>query len=164
MNLKVVFNFLALILMGSSVYAQAPNEEVYMINMSGVLPYVLVFYVFTFISLGLFMTKLMRPNFPTYWLYISCIIAILGAGVVTWAFKEVKENQLPAIENSDLKEEDLSEPIRQQLKQRQKEDQQQEFANFWIISIPNIALLGLGIFYDWRMRGRDPNAVRGRYD
>lgn len=164
MNLKIAFHALALILASGTLCAQPSGDNVYMINMSGVLPYVAIFYLFTFISLGLFLTKLMRPNFPSYWLYISCIIAIVGAGVVTWAFKEVKDNQLPAIENSDLKEEDLSEPVLLQLKQRQREDQQQEFANFWIISIPNIALLGLGVFYDWRTRGRDPNAVRGRYD
>lgn len=166
MKKNIAFSsLLALLLTASSMHAQSPSSDnIYMLDMSGILPYVLIFYVFTFFGLGLFITKLLRPNFSNRWLYISCTIAILGAGVVTWVFKDIKNTQLPGIENSDMKVEDLSEEAKQQLQQRQREDSQQDFADFWIISIPNIVLLGLGIFYDWRNRGRDPNAVRGRYD
>jgi hypothetical protein len=138
--------------------------NVHMLDMSGTLPFVLAFYAVTFLSLGLFLLKLVRPKFPTYWLYTTCIVGIIGAAVVTWAFDDVQNKQLPQIENSNVEEEKLEPRMKEELAMRRREVENQRYANFWIIAIPNIVILALGIFSDFNNRKRDPNKPRGRYD
>lgn len=157
-------SLVALLFAGGILQAQAPTESQHMVDMGGVLPYVLVLYAFTFVSLGLLIMKLVRPTFDMKWLYISCIVGILLAGVTTWAFKGVQDHQLPQIENADIAPSEMSPENYELYRQREKEVRQQQFANFWIISIPNIVILGLGIFADRSYRKRDPDKPRGRYD
>jgi len=151
-------------LLASSSYAQQPMGNVHMVDMSGTLPFVLGFYAVTFLSLGLFLLKLVRPKFPTYWLYTTCIVGIVGAAVVTWAFDDVQNKQLPQIENSAVEEEKLEPRMKEELVMRRREVENQRYANFWIIAVPNIVILGLAIFSDFNNHKRDPNKPRGRYD
>jgi hypothetical protein len=163
-NKMRILGLVTLLFAGFGLEAQAPNGSQHMIDMSGVLGYVIVLYSLTFVSLGLLIMKLVRPNFSIKWLYISCIAGILISGATTFAFKGVQDEQLPEIENSDMRPEEMSKENYELYRQRQKEVQQQQFANFWIIAIPNIVILGLGIFADRSNRRRDPDKPRGRYD
>jgi hypothetical protein len=162
-NMLKFLMFLLGILSTTLISAQT-SGDVYMVDMSGTLPIVLAFYLITFVSLGFMLLKLLRPKFPSYWLYISCTIGIIGGAVVTWAFNDVQEKQLPKIEYSEVDEKKLSPEIKEKLALRRREVENQRYANFWIITIPNIIILGLGIFSDLNNRRRDPNMPRGRYD
>ena len=164
--MKKIISLTALIVLFSNLFteAQIPSGDVHQLNFSSTLPYVIFFYSITFISLGLFLMKLLKPRFPSYWLYITCIIGIIGAATLTMSFENVKNTQLPKIENSDMKPEDLEPHIRAELEMRQREDKNQLYANFWIISIPNVIILALGIFSDFNNRKRDLSKPRGRYD
>lgn len=158
---KILFSLL--MLLSSEMYAQTP-ADVHMINMSSSLHFVILFYVITFVSMSLMMLKLLRPKFPSYWLYISCIVGIIGGAVVTLAFDDIQNKQLPRIEYSDVEDHKMSPQMKEQLSMRRREVENQKYANFWIISIPNIIFLGIGIFSDFNNRKRDLNKPRSRYD
>ncbi len=142
----------------------AQSNDVHMLDMSSSLPYILSFYLVTFVSLSLFLLKLLRPNFPNYWIYLSCIIGILGAVLVTISFDDIQNKQLPKIENIDLTEEELSPQIREKVQIQQRDLENQKYANFWIISIPNVIILMLTLVNHFIQRKRDPSVRRGRYD
>jgi hypothetical protein len=150
--------------LASSSFAFSQQNDVHMIDFSGSLPYVLAFYFVTFISLCLFLLKLLRPNFPVYWIYISCIVGIFGAVLATMAFDEIQHTQLPKMEQSDVKEEDLSPYMREKVQIQQRDVENQKYANFWIISIPNVIILMLALANQFIQRKRDPSIRRGRYD
>jgi hypothetical protein len=153
---------LACIVMPLLVLAQ--HNDVHMIDFSSSLPYVLLFYFVTFISLCLFLLKLLRPNFPAYWIFISCIVGIIGAVVVTMSFDDIQNTQLPKVEQNDISEEKLSPHIKEKVKIQQRDVENQKYANFWIISIPNVILLLLALINQFIQRKRDPSVRRGRYD
>lgn len=161
---KISLSLLILMFCLDCTMAQVPSGDVHQINFSSTLPFVIFFYSITFISLGLFLMKLLKPRFPSYWLYITCTIGIIGAAALTLSFENVKNTQLPKIQNSEMKPEDLEPHLRAELEMRQREDKNQQYANFWIISIPNVIILGLGIFSDINNRKRDLSKPRGRYD
>jgi hypothetical protein len=142
----------------------AQHNDVHMIDFSSSLPYVLLFYFVTFISLCLFLLKLLRPNFPAYWIFISCIVGIIGAVVVTMSFDDIQNTQLPKVEQNDISEEKLSPHIKEKVKIQQRDVENQKYANFWIISIPNVILLLLALINQFIQRKRDPSVRRGRYD
>lgn len=145
-------------------FAISQHNDVHMIDFSGSLPYVLAFYFVTFISLCLFLLKLLRPNFPVYWIYISCIVGIFGAVLATMAFDEIQNTQLPKMEQKDISEDDLSPYMKEKLQIQQRDIDNQKYANFWIISIPNIIILMLAMVNQFIQRKRDPSISRGRYD
>jgi hypothetical protein len=158
-------NLLILILvLASSSIAFSQQNDVHMIDFSGSLPYVLAFYFVTFISLCLFLLKLLRPNFPVYWIYISCILGIFGAVLATLAFDEIQNTQLPKMEQKDISENDLSPYMKEKLQIQQRDIDNQKYANFWIISIPNVIILLLALVNQFIQRKRDPSIRRGRYD
>ncbi len=140
------------------------SMDVYMIDMSDSLPFILAFYILTFISLSLLMLKLLKPRLSPVPLYITCIVGIIGAAILTWSFDNVQKEQLPQIENLDLEENKLSPQMKEQLMMRKREVVNQQYANFWIISVPNFIILGIGIFSDLNYKKRDPSKHRGRYD
>jgi hypothetical protein len=142
----------------------AQHNDVHMLDMSSSLPYVLLFYLVTFVSLSLFLLKLLRPNFPNYWIYLTCVIGILGAVMVTISFDDIQNTQLPKIENVDLSEEELSPQMREKVQIQQRDIENQKYANFWIISIPNVIILMLALVNQFIQRKRDPSVRRGRYD
>lgn len=142
----------------------AQNNDVHMIDFSGSLPYVLAFYFVTFISLCLFLLKLIRPNTQSYWTYISCFIGILGAIFVTMAFDDIQNKQLPKLEQNDLSEKDLSPHMREKVQIQQRDVENQKYANFWIISIPNVIILLLTFVNHLLLKKRDPALKHSRYD
>ena len=150
--------------LASSSFAFSQQNDVHMIDFSGSLPYVLAFYFVTFISLCLFLLKLLRPNFPVYWIYISCIVGIFGAVLATMAFDEIQNTQLPKMEQKDISEDDLSPYMKEKLQIQQRDIDNQKYANFWIISIPNVIILILALVNQFIQRKRDPAIRRGRYD
>ncbi len=145
-------------------FAFSQQNDVHMIDFSGSLPYVLAFYLITFISLSLFLLKLLRPNFPVYWIYISCVVGIIGAVLATMSFDEIQNTQLPKIEQKDISEDNLSPYMREKLQIQQRDLDNQKYANFWIISIPNVIILMLAMVNQFIQRKRDPSISRGRYD
>jgi len=160
-----IYSSLATLLLESQLLqAQAPSGDVYMIDMSTVLPYVLGFYGITFLAMGLLLLKLVRPKFSSRIIYVLSLVGIIGAAVVSWSFKGIQNTQLPAVQHSDRKIEELSPKLQEKLRERELEVFNQQFADFWIIAIPNFIILGLIIFIDMNNRKRDPNEIRGRYD
>ena len=162
MKMNKLFILLTLVALPTLSYAQ--QNDVHMIDFSSSLPYVLAFYLVTFVSLSLFLFKLLRPNFPSYWIYISCVVGILGAVIVTLSFDNIQYTQLPKMEQIDISEEDLSPQIKEKVQIQQRDLENQKYANFWIISIPNFILLALAIINQYIYRKRDPSVRRGRYD
>jgi hypothetical protein len=107
---------------------------------------------------------LVRPNHSNKWLYISCVIGIIGGAVLSIQFDNIQKEQLPKLEYENLKEEELEPQLREQFKINKRDVENQKYANFWIISMPNFIILGLGILADYKNRKRDLSKPRGRYD
>lgn len=120
----------------------SPNIQY--INMSEMLPYILPFYVITLISMGLFMHKLMRPKFPTKWLYITTTIGILGAAVIMFKFEDFKQTKLALPEEKKTHIDDKT------IEREVQENKNEMVGDFWRIAIPNIILLLLGANVDYR--------------
>lgn len=120
----------------------SPNVQY--INMSEMLPYILPFYVITLIAMGLFMHKLMRPKFPTKWLYITATIGILGAAVIMFKFEDFKQAKLA------LPEEKITNLGDKTPEREVQENKNEMVGDFWRIAIPNIILLLLGANVDYR--------------
>jgi hypothetical protein len=118
-----------------------PNVQ--LINMSEMLPYIMPFYVITLISMGLFMHKLMRPNFPTRWLYLTTIIGILGAAIIMFKFEDFKKDKLALPDEKKIR-------IDENPERDLKENKNEMVGDFWRIAIPNIILLQLGANVDYR--------------
>ncbi|MCP4442764.1 MAG: hypothetical protein GY810_27985, partial [Aureispira sp.] len=92
---------ISILILSSSLPLWAQNGDVHMLNMKGILIYVLPFYVITFIALSLFLQKLIRPKTSNKWLYLFTIVGILGAAVVTYQFKKIQDEQLPIAQVDD---------------------------------------------------------------
>jgi len=164
---KYLFAFSALTL-STSVMAQfQPN--VINVDMSSILKYLIPFYIITMFSLGWFLMKLVRPSLIMWPLYLSALIGIGGAALVTYGFKNIQEEQLPQVTGQfDATDEnvqkmtfdDLSEYSQHLVRQREKEVNAQHFANFWIIATPNFFVLILGFYTDRRMKKTKGNTKR----
>ncbi|WCL82481.1 hypothetical protein PPO43_05130 [Saprospira sp. CCB-QB6] len=165
MNSKKIWSLGALLLLGFSLEAQIVDNS-HLINLKDVLPYVYIFYVLTFLALSLLIMKLLKPQMKAYLLYAACILAILGAAFTNQAFNKIQDEQLPGVAGSDIPKEEMSDYSRQMVEKQEREVSQQKMANFWIIAIPNIIMLGLGVVLDIKARqsGTDGQQVRGRYD
>ena len=128
------------------------NANVYYIRLNEVLIYVLPFYAITIAGLGLFIQKLVRPSFPSKWLYICSIVGILGAGLIAYKFQEIRTTQLPRAEPSEINIQDISPELREQIWEREKGEMKETIANYWVVAIPNFILLFLGLALDYRQR------------
>lgn len=113
------------------------------------------------------MWKLIRPQFPTRWLYICATLGIAAAVWATLQFKQIQDSQLPAAnnqiyvlpetpDNRPMTTEELDNYSKDLYQKRQKEVQMQQFANFWVMAIPNFIVFAFGLYWDWRAR-RDKN-------
>jgi hypothetical protein len=80
------------------------------------------------------------------------------------AFDEIQNTQLPKMEQKDISEDDLSPYMKEKLQIQQRDIDNQKYANFWIISIPNIIILMLAMVNQFIQRKRDSSISRGRYD
>jgi hypothetical protein len=139
---------LLLIIQTTPIFAQT-NVNVYYIRLNELLVYVLPFYAVTILGLGLFIQKLVRPNFPSKWLYICSMVGILGAGLIAYKFKEIRTHQLPSIQPSEINMQGLSPELREQIWEREKSDMKETIANYWVVAIPNFILLFLGLTIDF---------------
>lgn len=128
------------------------NVNVYYIRLNELLVYVLPFYVVTIGALGLFIQKLVRPNFPSKWLYICSIVGILGAGLIAYKFQEIRTTQLPSAQPSNINMKDISPELREQIRDRESSEMKETIANYWVVAIPNFILLCLGLAIDWRQK------------
>ncbi len=133
----------------TNILAQAPQVEY--ISIIEMLPYILPFYAITLIALGLFIHKLMRPKFPSRWLYIFSIVGILGAGVIAYQFEHFRQEKLSNDTPAPLTTFDPKSSVR-----LDKENQNEIIGDFWRISIPNFILLTLGLGLDYRNRKKEP--------
>ncbi len=128
---------------------QAQNTpNVYTISLDHMLIYVLPFYGITILGLGLFIHKLMRPDFPSKWMYICAITGILGAGIIAFQFQEIRRTQLPGAVPQKINMTGIPENIQESIREREKSDAKETIANYWIVAIPNFILLGLGLGID----------------
>ncbi|MGH1338915.1 MAG: hypothetical protein ACRBFS_22555 [Aureispira sp.] len=140
------------LLIQATLLSAQTNVNVYYIRLNELLIYVLPFYAVTIAGLGLFIQKLVRPNFPAKWLYICSIIGILGAGLIAYKFKEIRTTQLPSVQPSEINMQDLSPELKEQIWEREKSDMKETIANYWVVAIPNFILLFLGMAVDWGQR------------
>ena len=141
-----------LLLKASFLSAQIP-EDVHYMEMDSLLIYVLPFYAVTILGLGLFIHKLMRPNFPSKWLYICTLTGILGAGVVAYQIQEVRNGQLPQQHPSEqIDVNELSPEVQKEIEAQASDNREETIANYWVVAIPNFILLFLGLGVDWRNR------------
>lgn len=150
--MKKVSWLVSILILCSSLPLLAQNGNMHTLNMSEILIYVLPFYVITFIALSLFLQKLLRPKFSNKWLYLFTIIGTLGAVIVTQQFKKIQDEQLPQATVTDTnpiyEPNKMSLSTQQKLDDMNKEVRNQQYANFWIIGMPNIILLILGFVVD----------------
>lgn len=146
-----IFLILFLTFGTSSLVAQTP-VNVHYIDLGSLLIYVLPFYAVTLLGLGLFIHKLMRPSFPSRWMYICSIIGILGAGLIAHEFKEIRRTQLPAAQNPNINMTNIAPELQERIIEREKSDAAETIANYWVVAIPNFILLGFGLGLDWKNR------------
>ena len=144
-SFALFFLFLGLPLLASA----QTNANVYEVDFSQLLPYVLPFYAVTILGLGLFIHKLMRPNFSNKWLYGCCLVGILGAGFISYQFKDIRNKQLPAYQyEPSASVRTLSPELQAKIQERANSDLKETVSNYWVIAIPNFALLALGLIVD----------------
>lgn len=146
--LPIVFSLLPALAFGQG------NEEIHYLRLNELLIYVLPFYLITVAALGLFLHKLMRPNFSNKWLYICTIIGLLGAAGIAYKFKEIRLTQLPSIvkqyENEDRA--NMRPETQERIDAQIQAEHNETIANYWIVAIPNFILLGLGLSVDYLQR------------
>ena len=140
-----------LLLASNSLFAQVP-VNVHYIHLNELLVYVLPFYMVTILGLGLFIHKLMRPNFSSKWLYICSLIGIFGAAAIAYKFQEIRTNQLPSAQPSKTDMRSIPIEVQEQIRAREEGELKETIANYWVVAIPNFILLGLGLSIDWRDR------------
>lgn len=149
MKLLKQVNTLLLCLTSKHLFAQTPNN-IHYIDLDDLLFYVLPFYAITILALGLFIHKLMRPNFSNKWLYICTIVGILGAAAIAYKFQEIRTTQLPSAQAPKIDMTGISEELQEQIKNRETSELKETIANYWVVAIPNFILLGLGLGVEWR--------------
>jgi hypothetical protein len=138
-----------LLIVSNSLSAQVP-VNVHYIHLNELLIYVLPFYMVTILGLGLFIHKLMRPNFSSKWLYICSIVGIFGAAAIAYKFQEIRTTQLPSAQPSKTDMRSIPAEIQEQIRARENDEIKETIANYWVVAIPNFILLGLGLAIDWR--------------
>ncbi len=139
-----------------SLAAQAQVQtNVYSISLDNMLFTVLPFYAITLLGLGLFIHKLMRPAFPSKWMYICTIIGILGAGIIANQFHNIRVEQLPSAAPTKIDLSGIPREVRESIQGRKSSDAKESIANYWIIAIPNFILLGLGLSIDYLNRKKE---------
>jgi RsiW-degrading membrane proteinase PrsW (M82 family) len=132
-----------------SLAAQAQTQtNVYTISLDNMLFTVLPFYAVTLLGLGLFIHKLMRPAFPSKWMYICSIIGILGAGIIANQFHSIRVEQLPSAAPAKIDLSGIPREVRESIRGRESNDAKESIANYWIVAIPNFIILGLGLGID----------------
>jgi hypothetical protein len=136
-------------MVSNSLFAQVP-VNVHYIHLNELLIYVLPFYMITILGLGLFIHKLMRPNFSSKWLYICSTIGILGAAAIAYKFQEIRTTQLPSAQPSKTNMQNIPTEVQEQIRARENDELKETVANYWVVAIPNFILLGLGLAMDWR--------------
>ena len=142
------FSLLFLLLMPVLGLAQT-KANVYEVDFSQLLPYVLPFYGVTILALGLFIHKLLRPNFSNKWLYLCCAVGLIGASLIAYQFKDIRQTQLPAYQHEpSVTERTLDPALQEQIRQRETSDLKETVSNYWVVAIPNFALLVLGLVVD----------------
>ena len=140
---------LFLIMCCCSFALQAQNQpNVYTISLDHMLITVLPFYAITLLALALFIHKLMRPAFPSKWMYICTIVGILGAGVIANQIHNIRIEQFPTAQANQLDLTGIPETLKESIRERQISDTKETIANYWIVAIPNFILLGLGLGID----------------
>lgn len=148
MSIRLFLMILFLAGFTTAAFAQT-NANLYEVDFSQLIPYVLPFYGITIVALGLFIHKLMRPNFSNKWLYICCCIGILGAGIIAYQFKDIRQTQLPEYQYEETaKTKKLSPRLQERLRAKETVELQETVSNYWVIAIPNFALLLLGLVVD----------------
>ncbi|MCH2044058.1 MAG: hypothetical protein MK212_07930 [Saprospiraceae bacterium] len=175
--MKQVIFFLC-ILFSLSAWGQTYQDATtHNIDMSGMIIYVLPFYLVTIGALYLFLLKLKNPKRLTKWIYVVYLIGIIGGGVVAWQFKQIEETQLPQADTTlsqkqieeamKLDKVELDEYQRDLLRSRERDASVRPFANFWIIGLPNVFFLIFSLYFDWKYRGQDEDEMKiapSRYD
>lgn len=144
------FLILSILLTTPSFLSAQTPVNVHYIDLDDLLFYVLPFYAITILGLGLFIHKLMRPNFSSKWLYICSLIGILGAAAIAYKFQEIRTTQLPSAQPSKIDMRNIPKDIQEQIRARENDELKETIANYWVVAIPNFILLGLGLAIDWR--------------
>lgn len=148
--LMILFSFF-----GSNVIFAQANPNVHELDFSQLIPYILPFYAITMIALGLFVHKLLRPNFSNKWLYLCCCIGMLGAGIIAYQFQDIRQTQLPEyhyVATPQTKK--LPPRLQERLRAKETAEFQEIISNYWVVAIPNFALLLLGLVVDRQQKKR----------
>ncbi|WP_264792208.1 hypothetical protein [Aureispira anguillae] len=154
MNISKNTIALLFLLFSSNLSAQT-TTNIHYIHLNDLLISVLPFYAITILGLGLFIHKLMRPNFPSKWLYICSITGILGAAAIAYQFQEIRTTQLPSAQPSKINMTGIPKEIQEQIVARESSELKETIANYWVVAIPNFILLGLGLGIEWRNKKAD---------
>lgn len=144
------YTLLSVLLLGFNPLSAQIPVNVHYIHLNELLVYVLPFYMVTILGLGLFIHKLMRPNFSSKWLYICSIVGILGAAAIAYKFQEIRTTQLPDAQPSKINMTDIPVEMQESIRARENDELKETVANYWVVAIPNFILLGLGLAVDWR--------------
>ena len=136
---------LLLFLMGlNGLMAQMP-DQVYEVNFQHMLWTVIPFYMITIAALFLFVQKVLRPSFPSKWLYSCTLIGIMGAGIIAYQFDEVRNTQLPKTQVDMRLLRGIPKDKQEEYIQRQQDNTAETLANYWVVAIPNFILLAMGL-------------------
>lgn len=92
-NYKKIINIFFLSLYVSTVQAQM-NPNVHMVDMSHFLPYILPFYGLTVLSLAVLIHKIIRKQTSMVWVYVLCVISIVGALILSSQVHQFSEEVL----------------------------------------------------------------------
>lgn len=144
--------FASLLTIGSIANLSAQNAGSVLVNFSELLYFTIPLYILTAVSLGLFLLKLVQPyNRLHRWIYLSIALSLIGGFLLTWQMDTIRDEQmLGERENTEV----VSNPATQEREARMKEREALTNSTFWMVSIPNIALLALSLVVDATRRKR----------